>query len=156
MKHVSLNARDIKIFSDAASAFFRQTTGIDALVRTAYMLDGSDSAMRGDFKGIIELGGKFRGSVTFSASRGLLSHVLLLVGESDYSDASHRDIVGEIANQMTGYARRHFGEALDMSPPRVVADKEPMPALPQEGTQFVIPLTWDRYESNLSVHMVCV
>lgn len=155
MKHSTLKASDIKVFSDAASAFFKQTTGIDALVRTAYMLDAPDDSKRKDFQGIIELGGNYRGNVTFSASRGLLSHVLLLVGEGDYSDASHRDIVGEIANQMTGYARRHFGETMDISPPRVIAAKEPMPELSHQGTQFVIPLVWDSYESSLSVHMSC-
>ena len=77
-----------------------------------------------DYQGLIELDGKYQGSVAFSAPRGLLSHVLLLMGERDYSDASHRDIVGEIANQMSGYARRHFGESMEISPPRVLTERQ--------------------------------
>jgi len=148
-----LQVEDVQVFSDAALGFFAQTTGHKAAVRTAYLLDGADPMVWNDFQGRIELAGRYRGSVTFSAPRGLLTHVLLSIGESDYTDASHRDIVGEIANQMSGQARRHFGEALDISPPRVLSpDDAGMP--PAGGSApFVIPMLWDRYEAHLVVQM---
>lgn len=148
-----LKAEDIRIFSDAATAFFKSTTGAGATVRTAYLLPGDDIAVWNDFQGLIELQGRYRGSVTFSAPRGLLSHVLLKMGEQDYSEASHRDIVGEIANQMSGYARRHFGEAMDITPPRVItpAQRPAQPGL--QAAPFVIPMLWDRYEAHLVVRM---
>lgn len=148
-----LKAGDIKVFSDAASAFFQQTTGSKAAVRTAYLLPAQDIAVWNDFQGVIELSGRYRGSVAFSAPRGLLSHVLLKIGESDYSDASHRDIVGEIANQMSGYARRHFGDAMEISPPKVMGGAERKAAPPPAGQPFVIPMVWDRYEAHLVVRM---
>lgn len=149
----SLRADDIRVFCDAAAAFFQQTTGRRAAVRTAYLLAGRDpGAGSSDFQGVIELSGHYRGSVEFSAPRSLLSHVLLKLGEGDYSEASHRDIVGEIANQMSGYARRHFGEGMEISPPRVFAGGgAPAPAA---GAQpFVIPMVWDHYEARLVVRM---
>lgn len=148
-----LQAEDIRVFSDAAAAFFQATTGAQAQVRTAYLLQGSPEPVREDFTGVIELGGRFRGQVCFSAPRGMLTHILLLLGEQDYSDASHRDIVGEISNQMTGQARRHYGEALDIHPPRVLMrGQTPQPAA--AGAQpYVIPLSWDRYEAQLLVAM---
>ncbi|WP_119967307.1 chemotaxis protein CheX [Simplicispira lacusdiani] len=148
-----LQVEDVKVFSDAALGFFAQTTGHQAAVRTAYLLDGAEPMVWNDFQGRIELAGRYRGSVTFSAPRGLLTHVLLSIGESDYTDASHRDIVGEIANQMSGQARRHFGDALDISPPRVLSpDDAAMP--PASGAApFVIPMLWDRYEAHLVVQM---
>jgi len=148
-----LKAADIKVFSDAASAFFQQTTGSKAAVRTAYLLSAQDVAVWNDFQGLIELTGRFRGTVAFSAPRGLLSHVLLKIGESDYSDASHRDIVGEIANQMSGYARRHFGETMEISPPKVLAGSERKGPAQAAGQPFVIPMVWDRYEAHLVVRM---
>lgn len=148
-----LKVEDIKIFSDAAMAFFSQTTGHKAAVRTAYMLDGAETVVWNDFQGRIELGGNYRGSVTFSAPRGLLTHVLLTMGESSYTDASHRDIVGEITNQMSGYARRHFGESMDISPPRVITQGEGVAPPGFEAAPFVIPMLWDRYEAHLVVRM---
>jgi chemotaxis protein CheX len=102
-------------------------------------------------------GRRYRGNVTFAAPRALLTHVLLSIGESDYTDASHRDIVGEIANQMSGQARRHFGEAMDISPPRVIDRDQARHEANQHQAQgmapFVIPVQWDRYEAHLVVQM---
>lgn len=153
MSTTGFKSEDIKIFSDAAIDFFVKTTGHKAAVRTAYMLDGDEIVVWNDYQGHIELSGKYRGSVTFSAPRGLLSHVLLLMGESDYTEASHRDIVGEITNQMSGYARRHFGEAMDISPPRVILPAEEMAPSDFVGAPFVIPMIWNRYEAHLVVRM---
>lgn len=144
---------DIRVFCEAAAAFFQQTTGAAAAVRTAYLMPQAEAAVWNDFQGLIELSGRYRGSVAFSASRGLLSHVLLKIGEGDYSDASHRDIVGEIANQMSGYARRHFGEALDISVPRVLSSAERGAAGSGDVQPFVIPMRWDGYEAHLVVRI---
>jgi chemotaxis protein CheX len=148
-----LQAEDIRVFSDAAAAFFQATTGAQAQVRTAYLLQGQPGSVRDDFTGVIELGGRFQGQVCFSAPRGMLTHILLLLGEQDYSDASHRDIVGEIANQMTGQARRHYGEGLDIRPPRVLMREQASRSVSAGAPPFVIPLSWDRYEAQLLVAM---
>ncbi len=148
-----LKTQDIKIFSDAAGLFFEQTTGKRASVRTAYLLDTQGAVVWDDYQGLIDLDGKYRGSVAFSAPRGLLSHVLLLMGERGYSEASHRDIVGEIANQMSGYARRHFGDSMEISPPRVLTERPAPSAGEADGVPFVIPMAWERYEAHLVVRM---
>ena len=153
MTRPRLRAEDVKIFTDAALGFFAQTTGHRANVRTAYLMDHDAPAVWSDFHGRIDLGGRYRGNVTFAAPRALLTHVLLSIGESDYTDASHRDIVGEIANQMSGQARRHFGEALDISPPRVLSPEEGAASHPAGAVPFVIPMQWERYEAHLVVQM---
>jgi len=153
MSATRLKAEDIKIFSDAAGSFFEQTTKKRASVRTAYLLDSRDAVVWDDYQGLIELDGKYQGSVAFSAPRGLLSHVLLLMGESDYSDASHRDIVGEIANQMSGYARRHFGESMEISPPQILTERRAPGVGAGGAVPFVIPMAWERYEAHLVVRM---
>jgi chemotaxis protein CheX len=153
MSTARLKSEDIRVFSDAAGAFFEQSTRKRASVRTAYLLESGDAVVWDDYQGLIELEGRYRGSVAFSAPRGLLSHVLLLMGERDYSEASHRDIVGEIANQMSGYARRHFGESMEISPPHVLTQRQTPGARPAQGVPFVIPMAWERYEAHLVVRM---
>ena len=153
MTTTGFKSADIKIFSDAAIEFFNKTTGQKAEVRTAYMLEADETVVWNDFQGRINLGGKYRGSVTFSAPRGLLSHVLLLMGESSYTEGSHRDIVGEITNQMSGYARRHFGESMDISPPHVISPVDGVLAPDFEAPPFVIPIVWTRYEAHLVIRM---
>lgn len=142
---------DIKVFSDAAGAFFYQTTGIAASVRTAYMLDGKERIDQNYYQSKIALGGQFEGMVAFSAPRALLTNILLRMGESDYSDASHHDITGEIANQMSGYVRRYFGEGMDISPPQALAHTNTFAHIGIEEHSFVIPMLWDSYEAKLFV-----
>lgn len=149
----ALRAEDIRVFSDAAGAFFEQSTRRRATVRTAYMLGSADPVVWDDYQGLIELDGRWRGSVGFSAPRGLLSHLLLAIGERDYSEASHRDIVGEIANQMSGYARRHFGEGMAISPPRVLTRGRDAPPAAAEAVPFAIPMRWENYQAHLVVRM---
>jgi chemotaxis protein CheX len=148
-----LRAEDIHVFADAAGAFFEQSTRRRAMVRTAYMLESPDPVVWDDYQGLIELDGRWRGSVGFSAPRGLLSHLLLVMGERDYSEASHRDIVGEIANQMSGYARRHFGEGMEISPPRVITRGRDRASAGGEAVPFAIPMRWENYQAHLVVRM---
>jgi chemotaxis protein CheX len=144
---------DIEVFSESIIRYFDVTTRKRASVRSAYLLDSGEPVVWRDYNGLITLNGGFRGSVCFSADRGLLTHVLLTMGESDYSDASHRDIVGEIANTLSGRARRHFGEALDISPPQAFAGRDQaVPAL-ATGRPVAIPIAWNGYEACLVVHM---
>ncbi len=58
---------------------------------------------------------------------------------------------------MSGQARRHFGEAMDISPPRVIDRDQARHEANQHQAQgmapFVIPVQWDRYEAHLVVQM---
>jgi chemotaxis protein CheX len=148
-----IQARDIKIFSDAANAFFIQTTGTHASVRTAYLLEDNEAVHWSDYQSCIELGGQYRGMVAFSAPRLMLTNVLLKIGEKDYSDANHNDITGEIANQMSGYVRRHFGEGMHISPPKNIRKHDLFIKHDETAHSFVIPITWDQFEAKLFVNI---
>jgi chemotaxis protein CheX len=148
-----LASGDIEVFSEAVRAYFRTTTGEAAEVRSAYLLDSTEPALRNDYNGIIEISGGFVGSVCFSAPRTLLSHVLLAIGERDYTDDKHRDLVGEIANTLSGRARRHFGEQLGISPPRTFGMVSCSLDRRAASAPYAIPLTWNGYAADLVVHL---
>jgi chemotaxis protein CheX len=147
---------EIRVFSQSIAAYFELTTREKALVRSAYLLEIGRPPAQGDFSGIIYLSGSYGGSVSFSSSRKLLSHVLLLMGEKDFTDEAHRDIVGEIANTMSGRARMHFGEGMEISPPVAYGGREQRlaPRHPvARGRPYAIPFAWRGYEAQLVVHM---
>jgi chemotaxis protein CheX len=146
-----IKSADIKIFSDAAGTFFYQTTGIRATVRTAYILDETERFNWNDFQSRIDLGGQYTGMVAFSAPRALLSSVLHRLGEHDYSNETHNDVTGEIANQMSGYVRRHFGEGMHISPPTTIRSDEVIDKSADGSHAFIIPMTWEGYEAKLLV-----
>lgn len=152
MRH-ELRPEDIEVFSEAITHFFNISTGEAANVRSAYLIEKGPAVIWNDFNGLIEISGAYAGSVCFSAPRALLSHVLLKMGESVFTDDRHADIVGEIANTLSGRARRHFGEGLAIAPPRLVNYGEgSLPGI--AGTPpYAIPLCWHGYEANLVVQL---
>lgn len=153
MNFRELSPEDIDVFAEAIGTFFATVTREPAVVRTAYLLENSQPILWGDFNGVIRVSGGFRGSVCFSAPRALLSHVLLAMGEQKYSEENFLDVVGEIANTLSGRARRHFGESLEISPPiACISQGTEMPPL-ADGPPFAIPLVWRGYEANLVVHL---
>ncbi|MCS6996083.1 MAG: chemotaxis protein CheX [Casimicrobiaceae bacterium] len=153
MSEALLTERDVRVFVDALARFFHATTGLAATVRTAYRVAEPEPLRPGDLLGEIPVSGAYGGSIEFVAPRALLSHVLLRMGERDFSDVVHLDLVGEIANQVAGYARRVYGDALAIAPPRV-RRLGPDERVLWDGPVFAVPLTWNDYEATLLVRLL--
>ncbi len=153
MTRRDLRAADIRVFSEAVRDFFATLTSEHAEVRSAYVLESEEAVLWNDFNGLIEVDGGFSGCIAFSAPRGLLTHVLLRMGDQEFSEASHCDVVGEIANILSGSARRHFGEGLRISPPTTLPGRGGFLPKPVAGTTYAIPLRWNGYEADLVVSL---
>lgn len=153
MSYRALAPEDIEVFSEAIAAFFQNMTREPAVVRTAYLLEGDASPLCGDFNGVIQVSGGFRGSITFCASRAMLARLLDVIGEREHSTDRYLDVVGEIANMMSGRARRHFGAELGIVPPVACVRDTPLPVPPASGRPFAIPLRWRSFEADLIVHL---
>ncbi len=151
--HAELRTEDIEIFSEAIAHFFTTCTGETAAVRSAYLLEADRPVLWNDFNGLIEVSGNYRGSICFSAPAALLTHVLLKIGDSEYTDERQGDLVGEIANTLSGRARRHFGEGLQISPPRLLQPGDSGESPRPSSLPYAIPLTWHGYEANLVVQL---
>lgn len=149
-----IHGEDVAVFSAAIVEYFSVTTGRKAEVRSAYLLDADGAALWNDFNGCIAIGGDYRGSVRFSAPREMLTHVLLAIGEKQFTEDRHRDLVGEIANTLSGRARKHFGEGLEIAPPTTLSAPAASPdgeTAPAAGAPYAIPLLWHGYAADLVV-----
>lgn len=154
MTRFELRPEHIALFSDTVSEFFASLCGEPAQVRSAYLLDDTqDPVLWNDFHGLIVLSGDFVGTVCFSASRKLLTHVLLLSGEGRYDDDTHLDLVGEIANQFAGRARKKFGERLEISTPVAFAGRARQIGRHARSAPYAIPFSWHGYEAGLVVNL---
>ncbi len=146
----TVEASDILIFSEGIRRFFAASTGSAAEVRTAYLVKDAPSNPGDLYCGVIPVSGGFTGHVDFLAPKGLLTHVLLRLGESDFGEESHRDLVGEIANQIAGYARRVFGEQMRIAPPEVHRGQ---PRADTAALVYALPMRWESYEALLYVRL---
>jgi chemotaxis protein CheX len=153
MNYRGLTPEDIEIFAEAIGTFFDNVTGRPAQVRTAYVFDDPAPIVWNDFNGVIRVSGGFRGSITFAAPEPMLSDLLGHMGEKMPTDVHFIDVAGEIANQMSGRARRHFGEALDISTPIACGKRGTEVKRRAAGPAYAIPLVWGGHEAHLVVHL---
>lgn len=144
-----LNETEIKVFIDAVTNYFNQLTQEPANVRGAFLDDNGGTAPVYDYSGQIAVSGQFRGTITVSAPRAMIRHLLLALNESDQSDANLRDTIGELANTLAGNARKHFGGEMEISVPRTAAG-----AISGAGSRkrpYVIMVSWKTYSASLVV-----
>ena len=98
------------------------------------------------------LSGKRKGSVYVTSSEMMLSDIaksilgLKTVGKEDI-----KDLVGEIANTISGNVRQAYGSDFMISVPVVIEGKAKDIKLPENIQSFVIPITWKDYKSFLVV-----
>jgi chemotaxis protein CheX len=74
----------------------------------------------------------------------------MCIHEPDSSEEILRDIVGEVANTISGNARRDFGKNFIISVPTVISN-EPEKVTVPHGRQYVIPINWRTHSAKLVV-----
>jgi chemotaxis protein CheX len=71
--------------------------------------------------------------------------------ESDFSHETMRDLVGEVANTISGNARKDFGRDFVISVPSVLAGERPDIPTTAGMRSFVIPINWRSHSAKLIV-----
>lgn len=147
-----MHERDLQIFIDGATNFFSQITGDPAVVGTPYLVSNRLDTAKG-FTGIIGISGERKGSVYFTAPPVLIKVLLMSIGEEDTSHEQMCDMVGEVANTISGNARRSFGKDFMISVPIVVIGKLDEIVVPNSVRSFVIPVGWRNYDASLVISL---
>ncbi len=144
-----LKEAEIRTFIRGVTHYFETSTQQAASVGSPYLVtDGKPGAY--DYTGIIGVSGARRGIVYFTAPRGMLTVLLMRMQETDTSDANIRDLVGEVANTISGNARRDFGKQFAISVPTVVANDVDKFTAPHFRS-FVIQINWRSHPAKLVV-----
>jgi len=147
-----MGENQIQVFVDGVLHFFKQL-GIDKIdVGTPYLMD-NQNAVSFDFTGVIGISGPQKGCVYFSSPGILLKHLLMKIGENDTSEYNLLDLVGEVANTISGNARSAFGAEFMISVPLSIKGSPDQMHLPSNTRSYVIPITWKAYSAAV---VVCV
>lgn len=111
-----MKSEKLKVFVESVIAFFEQAGDQLEEVSTPY-INSNQTPVAYDFTGIITVSGQFEGTVYVSATSALLRKLLLVIGEPDNTSlALLKDLIGEIANTVSGNARSEFGSQFIISP----------------------------------------
>jgi chemotaxis protein CheX len=79
--------------------------------------------------------------------------LLLQMQEPDTCEQNLLDAVGEVANTVSGNARRHFGSGLDISVPIAIKGTTAHIKSAVRARPFAILLTWKKHEAVVVVDL---
>ncbi len=102
-----------------------------------------------EYTGVIRISGRARGLVCFTANSPLLRLILSLLDEPEMGEAAKRDLVGEIANTLSGNAREQFGSDFRISVPFAATGTDQFAKRRQRS--YVIPVNWREQTAYLLV-----
>lgn len=143
---------EISTFVQGVTHYFESTVQQSAQVGVPFLaLNGALEG--GDYTGAIEISGRRSGIVYFTALRGMLTVMLMRMQETDTGHSNLCDLVGEVANTISGNARRDFGKDFVISVPNVLHGRTTPLELPAGITPFVIPINWRSHAAKL---IVCI
>jgi chemotaxis protein CheX len=145
-----MDDQDIQVFITGVRRYFeslRPDSGV--VIEPPFIKDQERPLL--EYTGIIEISGKAHGAVCFTANGLMLKNILGFLNESPGSQEMLRDLVGEIANTLSGNAREEFGRDFLISVPVVATGNDSKFRLPEDSRNYVIPIIWQSEKAYLLV-----
>ncbi len=145
-----MNETDLHFFIDSTVNYFNEVTNEKATAGIPFIKDEDPVVL--EYTGIIGISGKRKGSVYVTASDEMLRSIAkLILGQDVIEKSDIKDLVGEIANTISGNVRQAYGSSFMISVPVVIEGKAKDIKMPDNIQSFVIPITWQEFKSFLVV-----
>ena len=143
---------NMQTFIDAIVNYFSQMSDKKVVVGSPYLLDEKSMTIS-DYTGVITISGAYEGCCYFTAPRILLRYIIMALGEPDTSEEMLLDTVGEVANTLSGNARRDLGREFIISVPAVYKNRSDVQTLPGDGRTYAIPIVCSSYKALLGIRL---
>ncbi len=147
-----LQEQELKTFVEGTTNYFEVAAQQPATVGSPYLVTDGNPTVH-EYTGVISVSGRREGVVYFTAPKAMLTVLLMKMQENDFSHENMRDLVGEVANTISGNARRDFGNDFVISVPSVLTgERTDLPVIPG-ARSFVIPINWRSHSAKLVVSL---
>lgn len=141
---------ELKTFVDGVSNFFNRLGGEPVSIGVPYVKEGNQFI--GEITGIIGLTGKRKGGIFITCPYVMVDAVsVAYAGMEDNSVEARKDMIGEIANTISGNASDAFGNDFQISVPVVITGKPDGVDMPTRIPTFVLPMQWRGHKAYLVV-----
>ena len=145
-----MNDQDIQVFITGVRRYFESLrSDIRVVIEPPFIKDEEKPFL--EYTGIIGISGKTRGAVCFTANGVMLENILRFLNEAPINADLICDLVGEIANTLSGNAREEFGRDFLISVPIVSKGGKVRFQFPHECRNYVIPIIWQAEKAYLLV-----
>lgn len=138
------------VFLSSINAFFAQIDDAQVAIDTPY-LNNNKSAIGYDYSGVIKISGPLEGCVYVSAPSIMLREIIKVMGEPDSSITMMKDLLGEMANTISGNARTEFGSEFIISPPHIVEGAPSVSYLPKDRHSYITPFRWRGFDAVIGI-----
>jgi chemotaxis protein CheX len=145
-----MDDQDIQVFITGVRRYFESLKADSGVVIEPPFIKDQERPLL-EYTGIIEISGKAQGAVCFTAGGLMLKNILAFLNESPVSQEILCDLVGEIANTLSGNAREEFGRDFLISVPVVATGNNSGFRFPEDGRNYVIPIIWQSEKAYLLV-----
>ena len=147
-----MDDKDIQVFITGVRRYFESLKAESGVVIEPPFIKDEERPLL-EYTGTIEISGKAHGAVCFTANGLMLKNILAFLNGSPGSKEILCDLVGEIANTLSGNAREEFGRDFLISVPVVATANDSTFPFPEDGRNYVIPIIW---QSERAYLLVCL
>ena len=145
-----MNDHDIQVFITGVQRYFESLKrDVTVVIEPPFIKDEDKPFL--EYTGIIGVSGRARGAVCFTANGVMLESILSLLNEEPTDGNVIRDLVGEIANTLSGNAREEFGRDFLISVPVVSTGRNVDFQFPPDSRDYVIPIIWQGEKAYLLI-----
>jgi chemotaxis protein CheX len=145
-----MNDQDIQVFITGVRRYFESLRkDLKVVIEPPFIKTEEKPFL--EYTGIIGISGKARGAVCFTANGVMLENILRFLNEAPINGELICDLVGEIANTLSGNAREEFGRDFLISVPVVSTGGNVRFQFPQDSRNYVIPIIWQTEKAYLIV-----
>lgn len=145
-----MKEKRLQVFIDGVNNYFTQVNKYEIDVGTPYLCENTNPPAC-DITGVIGITGLITGCVYFTAPGDLLIHLLQTIEEPDQSLDNQMDLVGEVANTISGNARSEYGPEFNISVPFIIKGIPDEIHLPRDSRSFVIPIDWKEHTAYIVI-----
>jgi len=145
-----MESNEITEFVDTTITFFTEISGEPAKCGIPFVKNDAPVVL--EYTGLIGITGKRKGSIYYTAGKEQLTALAkIMLALDDVSPEDMKDLVGEVANTVSGNLRQSFGSDFQISVPVVVEGPAKDIKMPKDIDTYVLPINWRDYESFLVV-----
>lgn len=145
---------DIQIFVTGVLRYFESLESDTGVVIEPPFIKVKDHAKPfQEYSGIIQISGRISGVVCFTATKTMLETILNFLNQDPTNPDAVCDLVGEIANTLSGNVREKFGREFMISVPMVAVGNYVESMFSTNTRNYVIPIIWRSEKAYLLVSL---
>jgi len=142
----------LQVFVDGTIKYFNKYTESTAKIGSPFLITSMEEYFE-KYTAFISISGRDSGNIFFSSGKDILQKLLVSLNIEDKSDENMLDLVGEVANTISGNAREVLGSQFLISTPVVLSGSQKRVKIAKTPEVYVVPIHWNNQKAHLIISL---